>query len=102
MHYQASRLVDHHQVRILVDHLKRHGLGLEGLTLGGGAQFELQHVPHFDFVRLLAQHPPVDLRGTRIHQLLHIAARKLRRQKSQGAVQPLAMLGQRHRSCTQL
>ena len=102
MDHQAGRLVDHQQVRVLVDHVQRHGLGLKGLALGRGAQLDLAAVARLDPLCTAQDRLAVDLHRAVGNQLLQVAARELRHLRGQHPVQPLAVALGIHRKGAQL
>ena len=91
MHHQPRRLVQHINLRILVDHLQVHGLWRKGLALRCGTQFQLQCIACFELGSLLVRLHAVDTNATGVYELLQVIAGKLRSHLHQHFIQALAM-----------
>ena len=96
VHHQTGGLVDHHQVRVFVQHGQRHGLGHKGHGLWRGPQLHLQSQPHLHACRRLGHRLATHLHGAIGHELLQVRAGKFGDQLRQRLVDAPAMHLGRH------
>ena len=77
MNDQTGRLVQHHYLRIFMDNVQRHCLGLERQGLRGGTQFDRKAVSEAHPVRGFEDDSPAHRDKTGLDQLLQVAAGEL-------------------------
>ena len=76
MHHQPRALVDDQQMRIFKNNIKRHILGLEGLTLRCWLKLNTQKLASLDACRHFADHLVVNGDTTALNQLLQVTPRE--------------------------
>ena len=91
VNHQARRFIDHQQVCVLVHHVQFHGFWFERLTLLRRAQLNGARTAHPHPGGRLVDWRARQRHGTRVDELLQVAAGKFRHQCDQSLVQPQPM-----------